>query len=96
MDQALLVAAQHSPWNKEKLVGQKSPLKLKETWSIRIRLWLAAKRTRDLALFNLAIDSKLRGCYGRETTSSPSSLKNSSPAVPPVPAFDTRAYSVQD
>jgi len=48
-------------WNKGKLVGQKAPLKLKEIWSIRIRLELS-KRIRDLALFNLAIDSKLRGC----------------------------------
>ena len=49
------------PWNKGKLIGQKSPLKLKEIWAIRIRLQLA-NRTRELALFNLAIDSKLRGC----------------------------------
>lgn len=49
------------PWNKGKLTGQKSPLKLKEIWAIRTRLQLN-KRTRDLALFNLAIDSKLRGC----------------------------------
>lgn len=49
------------PWNKNRLVGQKAPLKLKEIWAIRIRLQLANK-TRDLALFNLAIDSKLRGC----------------------------------
>jgi len=49
------------PWNKGKLVGQKAPLKLKEIWGIRIRLQLA-DRIRDLALFNLAIDSKLRGC----------------------------------
>lgn len=49
------------PWNKNRLVGQKAPLKLKEIWAIRIRLQLADK-TRDLALFNLAIDSKLRGC----------------------------------
>ena len=51
----------HSAWNKGKLVGQKPPLKLKEIWAIRIRLQLA-KRVRDLAMFNLAIDSKLRGC----------------------------------
>ena len=51
----------HIPWNKGKLIGQKPPLKLKEIWAIRIRLQLA-KRVRDLALFNLAIDSKLRGC----------------------------------
>lgn len=49
------------PWNKGWLIGQKTPLKLKEIWAIRIRLQLAEK-TRDLALFNLAIDSKLRGC----------------------------------
>ena len=51
----------HVPWNKGKLTGQKPPLKLKEIWAIRIRLQLA-KQTRKLALFNLAIDSKLRGC----------------------------------
>ncbi len=51
----------HSPWNKGKIVGQKLPLKLQEIWQIRIRLQLA-KKIRDLALFNLAIDSKLRGC----------------------------------
>lgn len=51
----------YEPWNKGKLVGQKSPLKLKEIWSIRIRLELS-HRVRDLALFNLALDSKLRGC----------------------------------
>jgi integrase len=50
-----------APWNKGKLMGQKSPLKLKEIWAIRIRLQMA-KNTRELALFNLAIDSKLRGC----------------------------------
>lgn len=49
------------PWNKDKLVGQKAPLKLKEIWAIRIRLQLH-DRSRDLALFNLAIDSKLRSC----------------------------------
>src|SRR3546814_12077317 len=49
------------PWNKGKLVGQKAPLKLKDTWAIRVRLQLRHK-LRDLALFNLAIDSKLRAC----------------------------------
>jgi integrase len=49
------------PWNKGKLLGQKPPLKLKEIWAIRIRLQLD-QRMRELALFNLAIDSKLRGC----------------------------------
>lgn len=48
-------------WNKGKLVGQKTPLKLKKIRAIRIRLELTEK-IRDLALFNLAIDSKLRGC----------------------------------
>ena len=51
----------HEPWNQGKLVGQKLPLKQKEIWSIRVRLQLARRR-RDLALFNLAVDSKLRGC----------------------------------
>ncbi|GAB2521435.1 tyrosine-type recombinase/integrase [Lysobacter humi (ex Lee et al. 2017)] len=49
------------PWNKGKLVGQKAPLRLSEIWSVRIRLQIEQK-TRNLALFNLAIDSKLRGC----------------------------------
>jgi integrase len=49
------------PWNKDKLIGQKPPLQPKHVWAIRSRLQLANK-TRDLALFNVAIDSKLRGC----------------------------------
>jgi integrase len=49
------------PWNKGRLTGQKRPLKLKDVWAIRVRLQLE-HRQRDLALFNLAIDSKLRGC----------------------------------
>jgi integrase len=48
-------------WNKGKLIGSKPPLRTKDVWSIRTKLQLE-KRTRDLALFNLAIDSKLRGC----------------------------------
>lgn len=51
----------HCPWNKGKLVGQKAPLRLSDIWAIRVRLQIA-KRTRDLALFDLAIDSKLRAC----------------------------------
>ncbi len=51
----------HTPWNKGKLTGQKPPLKLNEVWAIRIRLQISNK-TRDLALFNLALDSKLRSC----------------------------------
>ena len=49
------------PWNKGKLTGQKPPFQLKHVWAIRTTLQLE-KRARDLALFNLAIDSKLRGC----------------------------------
>lgn len=49
------------PWNKGQLIGQKRPLKPKEVWAIRIRLELQGSR-RDVALFDLAIDSKLRAC----------------------------------
>ena len=49
------------PWNKGKLVGQKPPLKPKDIWAIRIHLQ-NEHHVRDLAMFNLAIDSKLRGC----------------------------------
>ena len=55
------IGANHNPWNKGRLIGPKPPLKLREIWAIRIRLQLA-QRVRDLALFNLSIDSKLRGC----------------------------------
>ena len=51
----------NEPWNKGRLIGQKRPLKLQEIWGIRIRLQLE-ENLRELALFNLAIDSKLRGC----------------------------------
>lgn len=61
MDALAISAPQQAPWNKGKLVGPKPPLRLKEVWAIRIRLQLA-KRIRDLALFNLGVDSKLRGC----------------------------------
>jgi hypothetical protein len=49
------------PWNKGKLIGQRPALKLQEVWAIRIRLELS-KNIQELALFNLAIDSKLRSC----------------------------------
>ncbi len=52
---------QRAPWNKGRLTGQKRPLKPKDVWAIRVRLQLK-NRERDLALFNLAINSKLRGC----------------------------------
>lgn len=49
------------PWNRGQLIGQKRPLKPKDVWAIRVRLELAGNN-RDLALFDLAIDSKLRAC----------------------------------
>ena len=49
------------PWNRGKIVGQKAPLKLKDIWAIRIRLQLG-HRTRELVLFDLGLDSKLRAC----------------------------------
>lgn len=50
-----------APWNKGKVIGQKAPLKPKDIWSIRVRLQLQ-HRAKELALFNLGFDSKLRGC----------------------------------
>ena len=61
MEQLISNASHREPWNKGKLVGQKLPLKLKDIWAIRVRLQLFG-RIRDLALFDLAIDSKLRAC----------------------------------
>jgi integrase len=61
MEATITSSVPRVPWNKDKLTGQKPPLKLREIWAIRIRLQLGA-RTRDLAMFNLAIDSKLRAC----------------------------------
>ncbi len=61
MDTQLSSQNHSMPWNKGKLVGQKSPLRINEIWAIRVRLQIY-QRTRDLALFNLAIDSKLRAC----------------------------------
>lgn len=61
MEEARNHPRQREPWNKGKLVGQKAPLRLKDIWAIRIRLQLS-NRVRELALFNLAIDSKLRSC----------------------------------
>jgi hypothetical protein len=49
------------PWNKGRIVGQKAPFKPKEIWAIRVRLQMD-QRTRELALFNLGIDNKLRAC----------------------------------
>src|SRR5437879_1520644 len=57
----LSISTRPTPWNKGKLIGVKPPLRPNQVWSIRSRL-LIEKRVRDLALFNLAIDSKLRSC----------------------------------
>ena len=61
METVINIRPHREPWNKGKLIGQKAPLKLKDIWAIRVRLQLA-KRIRELALFNLAIDSKLQAC----------------------------------
>src|SRR5450432_3571323 len=55
------LARKRGPWNKGKVIGAKPPLRPKHVGSIRIKLQIA-DRKRDLAMFNLAIDSKLRGC----------------------------------
>ena len=60
-ENAFPTASKRMPWNKGKLTGAKPPLRPKHVWSIRTRLQVEG-RTRDLAMFNLAIDSKLRGC----------------------------------
>ncbi len=54
-------ASRREPWNKGKIVGQKAPFKLRDIWALRVRLQME-NRTRELALFNLGIDSKRRGC----------------------------------
>jgi integrase len=59
--QAMPSEPRRQPWNKGKLIGQKPPLRPKHVWSIRTRLQMDG-RTRELAMFNLAIDSKPRGC----------------------------------
>ena len=61
-DQAMIeIAPRREPWNKGRLTGQKRPLRPKDVWAIRVRLQIGGLE-RDLALFNLAIDSKLRAC----------------------------------
>src|SRR3979490_3266976 len=57
----LLKCPTRTPWNKGKLIGARPPLRPKHVWSIRTHLMIE-RRTRDLVMFNLAIDSKLRGC----------------------------------
>ena len=67
------------PWNKGKMIGAKPPRQTKHVWSIRAKLQMDDKK-RDLAMFNLAIDSKLRGCdavQGRGRRSSRSDSRSS-------------------
>jgi integrase len=59
--EANATAARREPWNKGKIVGQKVPFRLKDIWALRVRLQME-NRVRELALFNLGLDSKLRGC----------------------------------
>jgi hypothetical protein len=62
MDSTPSTRAHHrEPWNKGKLIGQKAPFKPKDTWGLRVRMQ-QEHRSRELALLNLGIDSKLRGC----------------------------------
>jgi len=61
VENTILPASKRTAWNKGKLIGAKPPLRPKHVWSIRTKLHVDG-RTRDLAMFNLAIDSKLRGC----------------------------------
>jgi hypothetical protein len=56
-----VVASHREPWNKGKIVGQKAPFKVKDVWALRAYLKVDS-RIRELALFNLGIDSELRGC----------------------------------
>jgi integrase len=60
-DDLTMPASARTPWNKGKLTGARPPLRPKHVWAIRTKLQME-HQTRDLALFNLAIDSKLRGC----------------------------------
>jgi hypothetical protein len=60
-ENAIPTIRKQTPWNKGKLTGAKPPLRPKHVWSIRTKLQIEG-HVRDLAMFNLAIDSKLRGC----------------------------------
>ncbi len=72
------IAPKRRAWNKGRIIGQKRPLLPKQVWAIRARLELA-RNLRDLALFSIAIDSKLRGCDLVKLTSS-----RSAPNTPPT------------
>jgi len=54
--ESVATVVHHEPWNKGKIVGQKVPFKVKEIWALRVRLQMES-RVRELALFNLGIDS---------------------------------------
>ena len=78
MDTTTETRNHREPWNKGKLVGQKAPFKLKDIWAVRVRLQTEG-RSRELALLNLGIDNKLRGCdlvalKARERSGSPAAL----------------------
>ena len=73
-------------WNKGRLVGQKRPLRLKEVWAIRVRLQMK-RRKRNLAMFNLAIDSKLRGCDFVSLPDAPVAVVAAMRALDPKPKF---------
>src|SRR5580704_12886014 len=60
-ENSIVPPPKHTPWNKGKLIGAKPPLLARHVWSIRTKLQIE-RRARELAMFNLAIDSKLRGC----------------------------------
>jgi hypothetical protein len=60
-DETTTSTTSRRPWNKGKMIGAKPPLRPKHVWSIRTKLQVEGRK-RDVALFNLAIDSKLRGC----------------------------------
>jgi hypothetical protein len=60
-ENSVLSPPKRAPWNKGKLIGARPPLLARHVWSIRTKLQIE-KQTRDLTMFNLAIDSKLRGC----------------------------------
>ena len=60
-ENSILPPPKRMPWNKGKLIGAKPPLLARHVWSIRTKLQIE-RRARELAMFNLAIDSKLRGC----------------------------------
>ena len=83
----------HEPWNKGKIVGQKAPFKVKDIWALRVRLQMEG-RVRELALFNLGIDSKLRGCdlvslkvrdvtHGDQVANRRLSFSEQAPRLPP-------------